>query len=156
MVGKTKLYKILDELINVGLLISNTKRLGPNKGSLTNLSIDLEKLQEAIDGKLTYSKKVNHQDEKPLPKKEIKTPPVEEYNTSTNETYETTFINNAGEELNVDQKHIKFFNEIVLKNTNNKYFYRQLEKATGDYTLNIVLQEWFDEYQQRNINYEIN
>ena len=120
------------------------------------------------------SKDDNDQDEKPLPKKEIKTQPVEKVKDvsdtkiskkkesvleelkTNNEAYETTFINNAGKELKVNQEYIKFFNEVALKKTNNKHFYSQLEKATGNYTLNIVLQEWSDEHQQKNINYEIN
>ena len=85
---------------------------------------------------------------KPLPKKEIKTPPVEKDNTSTNDTYETTFINNAGKELKVDQKHIKFFNEIILKKRVKEYI-NKLENCSSDVTLNMEIEECKYQYESR-------
>ena len=87
MVGKTKLYKILDELIKTKLLNSNTKRLGPNKGSLTNLSINLDKLEEY----LTTNTNIPETKESPL--EELKPIKEEDMNIPSNDEMDNQIEN---------------------------------------------------------------
>ena len=129
-ISERKLYNILNELKSIGIIITDTKRLGPTKGSLTNLSIDLENLEKGINGELTYKN--------PKVKTEPTPEPIEEPEVIVNNTSEIieTFKNKYGIEFKIKPNHIKYFNDKIK---HNKELMTELSELKWDSLFNTMI-----------------
>lgn len=107
-ISERKLYTVINDLKKAGILIVTTKRLGPKIGSITNLSIDLDKLDKHLIDKpkeLPANKpqvESSNESDMQVPQ-EVETPAV------------TNFINNYGKSINIYLENVDFFNDVILK-----------------------------------------
>ena len=136
-ISERKLYTIINDLKKVGILMVTTKRLGPKIGSITNLSIDLDKLDKHLINKPNLlpanepQKQLSVANDIQLP--EEKETPLE--SLEIDEAMITGFTNNYGEIMVIDEDNLKCFNIIV----NNIPFFNKLKEENNNQVLNEIL-----------------
>ena len=136
-ISERKLYTIINDLKKVGILVVETKRLGPKRGSLTNLSINLDKLDEHLVDKPNLlpanepQKQLSVANDIQLP--EEKESPLQRLEIE--DAIITSFTNNYGQTMVINEDNLKCFNIVV----NNEPFFNELKEEKNNQVLNEIL-----------------